>query len=55
MVSPSPLGCLTERSVGTLESGHVYFLYRPKIDVDEVDSIDDVSKYVTAERDLAAR
>ena len=31
-------------SSGTLESGHVYFLYRPKIETEEVDSVDDVSK-----------
>jgi hypothetical protein len=30
---------------GTLESGHIYFLYRPKIDHgDDVGSIDDISK-----------
>lgn len=29
---------------GTLEAGHIYFLYRPKIDVDDVESVDDVSK-----------
>jgi hypothetical protein len=33
--------------LGTLESGHIYFLYRPKIDHgDDVGSIDDISKYV---------
>jgi len=32
---------------GTLESGHIYFLYRPKIDHgDDVGSIDDISKLV---------
>lgn len=31
-------------SHGTLESGHIYFLYRPKIDVEDVESVDDVSK-----------
>lgn len=32
---------------GTLESGHIYFLYRPKIDHgDDVGSIDDISKSV---------
>ena len=33
-----------EPSHGTLESGHIYFLYRPKIETEEVDSVDDVSK-----------
>jgi hypothetical protein len=38
-----------DRSVGTLESGHIYFLYRPKIDHgDDVGSLDDISKYVQA-------
>jgi hypothetical protein len=36
---------LTPRQ-GTLERGHIYFLYRPKIDADEVESIDDISKCV---------
>ena len=36
-----------DTSLGTLESGHIYFLYRPKIDHGEdVGSIDDISKYV---------
>lgn len=30
--------------MGTLESGHIYFLYRPKIDATDVESLDDVSK-----------
>lgn len=33
-----------EPSHGTLESGHIYFLYRPKIETEEVDSVDDISK-----------
>lgn len=33
---------------GTLESGHIYFLYRPKIDTEDVDSIDDISKLVSS-------
>lgn len=38
-------------SPGTLERGHIYFLYRPKIDAAEVESIDDISKCVAcAER-----
>ncbi|ORY27465.1 hypothetical protein BCR39DRAFT_538148 [Naematelia encephala] len=36
---------LDEPKHGTLETGHIYFLYRPKIDADEVESIDDVSKF----------
>lgn len=50
------LHCVTESSAdeqtlilsciisGTLESGHIYFLYRPKVEVDDPESIDDVSK-----------
>ncbi|EIW66815.1 hypothetical protein M231_01418 [Tremella mesenterica] len=30
---------------GTLEAGHIYFMYRPKVDAEEVESIDDVSKF----------
>ncbi|WRT65621.1 uncharacterized protein IL334_002566 [Kwoniella shivajii] len=30
---------------GTLESGHIYFLYRPKIEKDDAQSIDDISKF----------
>ncbi|KAK4686067.1 hypothetical protein P7C73_g4061, partial [Tremellales sp. Uapishka_1] len=30
---------------GTLEQGHIYFLYRPKIELDEAESIDDISKF----------
>jgi hypothetical protein len=42
---PSARPTLTPRP-GTLERGHIYFLYRPKIDADEVESIDDISKCV---------
>ncbi|GAA5927631.1 hypothetical protein JCM1841_006067 [Sporobolomyces salmonicolor] len=34
-----------ERKHGLLEKGHVYFLYRPKVEVDEPHSLDDVSKF----------
>ncbi|GAA6014128.1 hypothetical protein JCM11491_004114 [Sporobolomyces phaffii] len=34
-----------KRKHGTLETGHVYFLYRPKVEVDEPHSLDDVSKF----------
>ncbi|OCF57995.1 hypothetical protein L486_04022 [Kwoniella mangroviensis CBS 10435] len=30
---------------GTLESGHIYFLYRPKVETDEAESLDDISKF----------
>jgi hypothetical protein len=30
--------------IGTLEAGHIYFLYRPKVEVEDPQSIDDVSK-----------
>ncbi|CAD6570841.1 MAG: hypothetical protein TREMPRED_006054 [Tremellales sp. Tagirdzhanova-0007] len=33
---------LDEPKHGTVESGHIYFIYRPKIDSAEVDSLDDV-------------
>ena len=35
---------LNHYHTGTLESGHVYFMYRPKIDTNDVESIDDISK-----------
>ncbi|RSH94616.1 hypothetical protein EHS25_004420 [Saitozyma podzolica] len=44
-VKSPPSGSLTEPKHGTLERGHIYFLYRPKIDADEVESIDDISKF----------
>ncbi|GAA5828668.1 hypothetical protein JCM3766R1_003780 [Sporobolomyces carnicolor] len=34
-----------ERKHGTLETGHVYFLFRPKVEVDEPHSLDDISKF----------
>ncbi|KAI8141519.1 hypothetical protein BJV82DRAFT_518078 [Fennellomyces sp. T-0311] len=34
----------TDEKPTVLEKGHVYFLYRPKMDVDEVTSADDVQK-----------
>ncbi|GAA5866994.1 hypothetical protein JCM1840_005934 [Sporobolomyces johnsonii] len=34
-----------ERKHGLLEKGHVYFLYRPKVEVDEPHSLDDISKF----------
>ncbi|GAA5880478.1 hypothetical protein JCM16303_005396 [Sporobolomyces ruberrimus] len=34
-----------ERKHGTLETGHVYFVYRPKVEVEEPHSLDDVSKF----------
>lgn len=30
--------------LGSLEAGHIYFLYRPKVEVEDVESLDDVSK-----------
>ncbi|WWD05810.1 hypothetical protein V865_003893 [Kwoniella europaea PYCC6329] len=30
---------------GTLESGHIYFLYRPKVETEEAESLDDISKF----------
>ncbi|KAK8861513.1 hypothetical protein IAR55_002334 [Kwoniella newhampshirensis] len=30
---------------GTLESGHIYFLYRPKVEEEDPESLDDVSKF----------
>ncbi|WWD16578.1 hypothetical protein CI109_101006 [Kwoniella shandongensis] len=30
---------------GTLESGHIYFLYRPKVEEEDPESIDDISKF----------
>ncbi|OCF74903.1 hypothetical protein I204_03746 [Kwoniella mangroviensis CBS 8886] len=30
---------------GTLESGHIYFLYRPKVETDEAESLDDIPKF----------
>ncbi|WVQ94735.1 hypothetical protein IAU59_001815 [Kwoniella sp. CBS 9459] len=30
---------------GTLESGHIYFLYRPKVETEDPEGIDDVSKF----------
>ncbi|OCF34739.1 hypothetical protein I316_03783 [Kwoniella heveanensis BCC8398] len=30
---------------GTLESGHIYFLYRPKVETEDPETIDDVSKF----------
>lgn len=44
-VSLAPAGLELNRQ-GTLESGHIYFMYRPKIDADEVEGIDDISKSV---------
>ncbi|KAL7419740.1 hypothetical protein Q5752_005656 [Cryptotrichosporon argae] len=35
----------TEPKHGTLESGHIYFLYRPKVEVEDPESLDDVSKF----------
>lgn len=34
-----------ERKHGVLERGHIYFLYRPKVQVDHPASLDDVSKF----------
>ncbi|GAA5903514.1 uncharacterized protein JCM6883_005026 [Sporobolomyces salmoneus] len=34
-----------ERKHGTLETGHVYFLFRPKVEVSEAHSLDDISKF----------
>ncbi|ORX33671.1 hypothetical protein BD324DRAFT_639126 [Kockovaella imperatae] len=42
---PHLSGILEEPKHGTLESGHIYFLYRPKVDAEEVDSVDDISKF----------
>ncbi|WVR03883.1 hypothetical protein IAU60_000882 [Kwoniella sp. DSM 27419] len=30
---------------GTLESGHIHFLYRPKVEMEDAESIDDISKF----------
>ena len=39
------MSCPADCGIGTLESGHIYFLYRPKLDKgDDVESIDDISK-----------
>ncbi|GAA5979066.1 hypothetical protein JCM11641_004962 [Rhodosporidiobolus odoratus] len=34
-----------ERRHGVLEKGHVYFLFRPKVETDDPHSLDDVSKF----------
>ena len=31
--------------VGTIECGHIYFFYRPKVDNDEASSLDDVARF----------
>lgn len=31
---------------GTLEAGHIYFMYRPKVEKEDVQSIDDISKCI---------
>ncbi|THH19029.1 hypothetical protein EW146_g2062 [Bondarzewia mesenterica] len=33
------------RQTGVIERGHIYFFYRPKVEHDEVHSIDDVSRF----------
>ncbi|POY71019.1 hypothetical protein BMF94_5944 [Rhodotorula taiwanensis] len=34
-----------KRKHGILEKGHVYFLYRPKVEVEHPESLDDISKF----------
>lgn len=35
----------SQRSIGTIERGHIYFFYRPRVQVDEVQSIDDIRNF----------
>lgn len=31
--------------IGTIERGHIYFFYRPKVELEDVSSIDDVQRF----------
>lgn len=42
----------TERHHGLLESGQIFFLYRPKVELEEAQSMDDVAQYVGLRRSL---
>ncbi|KAK4057135.1 hypothetical protein OIO90_001630 [Microbotryomycetes sp. JL221] len=39
-----------QRRHGVLERGHVYFVYKPKVQLDEVESVDDVAQLMTIGR-----
>ncbi|KZO94858.1 hypothetical protein CALVIDRAFT_538638 [Calocera viscosa TUFC12733] len=41
--APEPEGF--EKGTGILERGHIYFLYRPKVELEEASSLDDVAKF----------
>lgn len=39
------LKSMLKPSVGTIERGHIYFFYRPRVEVEEVQSVDDVQRF----------
>ncbi|GAA97036.1 uncharacterized protein L969DRAFT_19906 [Mixia osmundae IAM 14324] len=43
--SRADVGEMDEQPAGTIEKGHIYFFYRPKVDDDDPKSLDDVSKF----------
>ena len=36
---------MTALTTGTIERGHIYFFYRPKVELEEVSSVDDVQRF----------
>ena len=36
---------VTALTTGTIERGHIYFFYRPKVELEEVSSVDDVQRF----------